>query len=257
MLAVLAGCTPAAGPAPDPGAEVTLSRSGGVAGLRQVLHVRPDGVAVLVGVRGGRLGADRLIELRAALADPALAREAAAARAAADRGGSPPCSDPITHGLRVGELSMSVTEPCGGAEAPATPTFDRLFTLLTDALAGRFDEALRPGDAPALVVRTEQLGGSRGRYTVEAGPDGALRLTRPGRPDERRDLAPDERDALALVAAGLLAQELTSCAGDAPWTVAVRAPGGAESVGPGCAFGPRAVDAAAAHLALVRPFDLA
>jgi len=253
-LVATAGCAGPRPPAPDLAAEVSVGRSGGVAGLRDLLRVRPDGVAVQVGGRAGRLGPERLAELRARLADPALRDEAAAV---ARRGDEGRCSDLVTRSLSVGTFAMSVTEACGDERPPRTPVFDAALALLGDASAGRFDEPLRPGDVPRVTLRTEQgVAGGRDPFVVTADPDGVLTLVRPGAADRHLRLDAEARDALALTGSALLGQAPTACPGSAGAAVGVVGPDGRRVSGTPCAFGPRTVDAIAVHRALTEPFDL-
>lgn len=257
-LLATTGCSAPPAPVPDPTAEVVVGRSGGVAGLRELLRVRPDGVAVQVGERAGRLGEGRLAELRARLADPALRDEAAAVTRGDDGGAW--CSDLISRSLTVGTFSMSVTEACGSARRPRTPVFDAVLALLADASAGRFDEALRPGDVPSVTLRTARGRGAGAGgtvpYGVTARPDGTLVLAQPGAPDRRARLDEATRDALALTGAGLLGQVPTACPSGGGAAVVVVAEDGRRVDGNVCSFGPRTVDAIAVHRALTAPFDL-
>jgi hypothetical protein len=257
VLVAATGCSGPRPPVPDLTAEVVVGRAGGVAGLRELLRVRPDGVALQVGGSAGRLDADRLAALRSRLADPALRDEAAAAARSGDDDAR--CSDLITRSLTVGTFAMSVTEPCGNGRRPRTPVFDAVLDLLGDASSGRFDQDLRSGDVPRVTLRTERGGrtsGGDGPYVVTADPDGSLTLARPGAPDRQARLDDKTRDALALTGAGLLGQAATACPGSGGATVEVVAPDGRRVSGTACSFGARTVDAIAVHRALTAPFDL-
>jgi hypothetical protein len=121
---VATGAPPAAPGSPP---RITVSRTGGFAGVEQRLVVRPDGEWAWTGAdQGGGPGHGRLTEAqRAELARlaalPALAAEARA------KGGAPGCADGFDYLLTVGSLSVSWMD-C----APVTPP---TAVAITDLLA--------------------------------------------------------------------------------------------------------------------------
>jgi hypothetical protein len=111
-------------------ATVKVSRSGGIAGLNQLLQINPDGSWVFTDRRSGsskqgRLTAAQLLQLRELTSAPALLADA--------RLPAPPiaCADGITWVISVGELTVR-EEQCGGGNRPA---IDAVIRLVTDATA--------------------------------------------------------------------------------------------------------------------------
>ena len=125
---VPATTTPATSPpaAPTPGQPLplTLSRTGGIAGVQDQVKIDPDGTATVTH-RAGKpttttLSAKSLAALRGLLADPALAREAKAVD------GAGTCADGFQYSLRTPALTMKTTD-CGRSKQP---TLAKLITLV-------------------------------------------------------------------------------------------------------------------------------
>ncbi|SCG75507.1 hypothetical protein GA0070213_115128 [Micromonospora humi] len=124
VLTPLAGCAradtpPPVGPAVTalPGVEVTLVKSGGIAGLTDTVTVRPDGSWTKTDRAGaahdGRLAAPDLDRLRQLAADPRLAAEAAVTVPATM------CADAFSYRLTVGPTSVGYVDCPPQATPPA------------------------------------------------------------------------------------------------------------------------------------------
>ena len=111
---------------------LTVTRTGGIAGVRQTVRVATDGSWTYQDGRSGmsesgRLAAAQRQELARLLRDPALLREA--------RRSSPPgvCSDGFVYTLNIGEMVLRYDDDCGTAgDRPVTKA---ALTLLMDATA--------------------------------------------------------------------------------------------------------------------------
>ncbi|MFI5835365.1 hypothetical protein ACIA5A_16990 [Micromonospora sp. NPDC051300] len=123
-LVPLAGCARADTPAPagpattrQPGVEVTLVTSGGIAGLTDTITVRPDGTWTKTDragtARDGRLAAPDLDRLRQLAADPRLLAESAVTVPATM------CADAFSYRLTVGPTSVGYVDCPPQATPPA------------------------------------------------------------------------------------------------------------------------------------------
>jgi hypothetical protein len=107
---------------------VTVIRSGGIAGVMQVLQIAPDGAWTLTDKRSNRVQRGSLTEAQRAqlarlLADPALAAESRRAPPAGQ------CADAFVYAVTVGELSFRF-EQCG--DAGNRPRIDAVLNLILD-----------------------------------------------------------------------------------------------------------------------------
>jgi hypothetical protein len=109
------GGVPPGGPAPGGaplGGGITVTKSGGIAGVRQVLTIAPDGSWVFTDQKGGkkqngRLTGSQLQQLAQMVADPALIAEL---RVPARTG---VCNDAFMYAIAFRELTYRF-EQCGG-----------------------------------------------------------------------------------------------------------------------------------------------
>ncbi|HEX6498065.1 MAG TPA: hypothetical protein VF054_03430 [Micromonosporaceae bacterium] len=133
---VVAGCGPAA-PSPDTSgratspvlsAPVTLTRSGGIAGVNDTITVDSGGAWTFRDRTGkildGHLSEAQRAELAALLADPSVGREARQAPA------NPPCMDAFVYHLSAGGLDVQGAD-CGDL-GRRYPGLAKIVTLLTD-----------------------------------------------------------------------------------------------------------------------------
>lgn len=141
-LLTVAGCSlvgPTAAPT-QPFGDFTVGEFGGIDGRRTILHVRPDGVALLIArvPAAGRLSDQQLSRLQTLLTSEQFQEDVG--RAAQGKSSMPElvCSDQITNEVTMGNLSMSRTEPCGDESGP-TPAFDEIIGIVAPALRGSFE----------------------------------------------------------------------------------------------------------------------
>ena len=126
---VVAGCslTGSLATPSEPFSDFTVGEFGGIDGRQNILHVRADGVALLVSrvPAAGRLSDQKLTRLRTVLTSEQFGKEVANAARRKPRTTDQVCSDLITNEVTMGTLSMSRTEPCGQEPQPA-PAFDEI-----------------------------------------------------------------------------------------------------------------------------------
>lgn len=136
LLLPLAGCarTDAPpvitdGPSPLPATEVVLVKSGGIAGVKDTVTVRPDGRWTKTDRTGasqeGRLAEADAARLRQLATDPRLATEATETK------GPGNCADGFTYRLTVGPAESGYVD-CGPAARPPAVTAE-VVELLTRA----------------------------------------------------------------------------------------------------------------------------
>ncbi|WBB74159.1 hypothetical protein O7602_00930 [Micromonospora sp. WMMD1128] len=126
ILTPLAGCAradtpapvgPVATPAPAPGVNVTLVKSGGIVGLTDTITVRPDGSWTRTDrsgtARDGQLTEAELDRLRQLTADPRLTAEAAVTVPATM------CADAFNYRLTIGSTTSSYVDCPPQATPPA------------------------------------------------------------------------------------------------------------------------------------------
>jgi hypothetical protein len=130
VVVLLTGCAQAqqggaaaggtTGPTSSPGGKamdrVTITRTGGFAGVNQELTVMPDGGWTYTDKRSGnsqrgQLTADQMTQLGRLVSDPNFAQARAASRGAS-------CADTFIYTVAVGDLSINFDE-CNGKDQPA------------------------------------------------------------------------------------------------------------------------------------------
>ncbi len=122
-------------PPPPPGQpqtlqKVTVTKSGGIAGVQQTVRISPDGSWLFVDKRAfgeneGQLNATEVTDLAALLNNPGFAMEA---RAAPPPPGA--CNDAFVYTIAVGDLSVRHDQCDGTAKRPLT---ERIVTLIATA----------------------------------------------------------------------------------------------------------------------------
>ena len=253
----VAGCT-APEPAPKvPFGEFEIGQFGGVAGRQNILHVRPDGLALLVSNQpaAGRLSPSRLDRLRTLLESEGLRREVAAA---ADAERKPPrCADLFSTSVVMGSLRMSVEERCGSETRPATPAFDEIISLTAPAMAGNFDGPVDVLDPRLVGLQLERPAyGDHTAFTVTVDPDGHGTLAYAGTVRRRLLLEPADRDVLRLLVGRLMEEPTQPCLPTQKTYYRLLITAAPASSGPDCSYRDRAREFYAVAQLLQRALDV-
>nr|WP_221383141.1 hypothetical protein [Actinoplanes polyasparticus] len=114
-----------------------FSRTGGLAGVSEQLHVDTDGTVTSSQQNRFRLGADRLAELKQLLADPALKTPVSRSTS------GPVCSDGYIYRVHTPSWSRTADD-C----SPDQPAFDRVVQLLLSLVHTNPDETPPPSRSP-------------------------------------------------------------------------------------------------------------
>ncbi|MGH3740399.1 MAG: hypothetical protein ACRDT1_03585 [Micromonosporaceae bacterium] len=112
---------------------VSLLRTGGVAGVRDLVVVSGDGSWTFTSKSGeqqsGRLTKSQSSQLQSLARDPQLADEATSG---GSKGFEKPCPDALRHQLDAGSVTV-INDGCG--KEPPRPTFSKIAELLRDHTA--------------------------------------------------------------------------------------------------------------------------
>jgi hypothetical protein len=181
------GCSlPGATAAPaEPFGDFVVGEFGGIDGRQNLLHVRADGVALLISraPAAGQLNDPDLNRLRTLLTSEQFRKEVSEAQR------NPPtpqqvCSDQITTKVTMSKLSISRTEPCGAASEP-TPAFDEIVSSVAPAMSGNFDRPVDTTKPRLFPVRLERLQvQDQPAYTIKIDGAGRGMITISGRKSE-------------------------------------------------------------------------
>jgi hypothetical protein len=233
-----AGCSlvgPTAAPA-EPFGDFVVGESGGIDGRQNILHVRADGVALLISraPAAGRLSDQKLSRLQTLLTSEQFREEVARQAQRKPRPPEQVCSDQITNEVMMGELSMSRTEPCGEETRP-TPAFDEIISIVAPAMRGTFDGPVETPEPRLVPLRLERSG-------LQDQPDYAMMIDATGRGtmtptsggSTQRDLSVEQRDTLRLLIARISEKPVVPCTSTAYYRL--RADTQPAISGPDCAF---------------------
>lgn len=209
-IALTAGCTIQAVPtstedqpvsvdastAPSvPSTGFTLSRTGGVAGVQDVLRVDPDGTAVYVGheVAVGMLSSGTMHTLDGVLTSADLWAEGDFPVI-----GGQMCNDVFTLTLQMGDLTVS-REDCG--DDREMPLFRSVLELLGPAMSGEFESPLpaTPALQAVTLTRTGHEYNNDGAVAIAA--DGSAVVTTETPVDIAVVPSPEQLDAVRLLSA--------------------------------------------------------
>lgn len=181
---------------PAPFGEVTLTEAGGVDGRRNVLVLRPDGVALAVTRQpaAGRLAPATMARVEAIFASEQLRTEAARKVEPSSR-----CADEIYRQVAMGPITVTRGTSCDPRKGEDLPAYRELVQLLGPALRGEFDGPVDDPDPalPAVILARE--GAVDHPYEIAVDLDGSARLTRPAQPAADAELTASGRDALRLL----------------------------------------------------------
>ena len=206
--AVFTGCSGTVVPRPDPApgppvpfSELRVTEVGGIDGRFNVLVIRTDGVAVLMGraPSAGQLADAKLSRLRALLESEQFRREVAAASESSPE--PPQCTDQITVELRMGSLAISRTGPCPSDDGRRPmPAYDEILSIVNAPLHGQFDRPVPAGPPVLVPVRLEaQTTATEPGYQATVDARGRGTLTRSGSAPVRRTLPAESQDTLRLL----------------------------------------------------------
>lgn len=200
-LLAVAGCS-LVGPTAargEPFGDFTVGEFGGIDGRQNILHVRADGVALLISraPAGGRLSDQKLRPLQTLLTSEQFREEVA--RAAQSPTSGVVCTDQITKEVTMGDLSMCRTEPCGEETRP-TPAFDEVISIVALALRGTFDGPVETTEPPLVPLHLERSGlQDQPRYTMMIDATGRGTMTPSSGGSTQRELTVQQRGTLRLL----------------------------------------------------------
>jgi hypothetical protein len=211
----VAGCSltgPLATPS-EPFSDFTVGEFGGIDGRQNILHVRADGVALLISrvPAAGWLSDQRLSRLRTLLTSEQFGKEVANAAQRTPRTTEQVCSDLITNEVTMGNLSMSRAEPCDEESRPA-PAFDEIVSIVAPAMRGTFDGPVETTEPRLFPVRLERMElQNQAAYMIKVDAAGRGTITLAGGGSKERDLSVQQRDTLRLLIARVIEEPLVPC----------------------------------------------
>ncbi len=234
----VAGCSlpgPTAAPA-EPFGDFVVGEFGGIDGRQNILHVRADGVALLISraPAAGRLSDQKLSRLQTLLTSEQFREEVAREAQQKPRTPEQVCSDQITNEVTMGKLSMSRTKPCGEETGP-TPAFDEIISIVAPAMRGTFDGPVKAREPLLVPVRLERSGfQDRPDYTMMIDSTGRGTMTPTSGGSTQRDLSVEQRDTLRLLLARISEKPVVPCTSTAYYRLQVHMQPAIS--GPDCAF---------------------
>jgi hypothetical protein len=203
--------------------DFTVGEFGGIDGRQNILHVRTDGVALLVSriPAAGRLSDQKLGRLRTLLTSDQFRQEVIREAQRKSTAPAPVCSDQITTVVTMGSLSMSRTEPCGEESEP-TPAFDEIINVIAPALRGRFDGPVDTTEPRLLPVRLERIElPDQPGYTIKVDATGRAMMNVPGGRSSDKELTIQQRDTLRLLIARVIEKPVAPCTAPARYKLHV------------------------------------
>jgi hypothetical protein len=223
-LLTASGCSlPGTTAAPaEPFGDFGIGEFGGIDGRQNILHVRADGVALLISraPAAGQLNDPDLSRLRTLLTSEQFRKEVSEAQ----RNLPTPqqvCSDQITNEVTMGRLSISRTEPCG-AESEPTPAFDEILSIVAPAMSGNFDRPVDITEPRRFPMRLERLQvRDQPAYTIKIDGAGRAMITISGRESELHSLSVQQRDTIRLLIARITEMPVTPCTSKAYYRLRV------------------------------------
>lgn len=239
-----------------PFSDFTVGEFGGIDGRQNILHVRADGVALLISrvPAAGRLSDQKLSRLRTILTSEQFSKEVADGAQRKPGTTEQVCSDLITNEVTMGNLSMSQTEPCG-VESQPTPAFDEIVSIVAPAMTGNFDGPVETAEPPLFPVRLERMEHQNQAahvIKVDAAGRGTIRLAGGG--SKQRDLSVQQRDTLRLLIARISEEPVVPCTSTVHYRLDVATEPAIS--GPDCGFRERQPEFGALTVLLEDAFDL-
>jgi hypothetical protein len=254
----VAGCSltgPLATPS-EPFSDFTVGEFGGIDGRQNILHVRADGVVLLVSrvPAAGRLSDQKLSRLRTLLTSEQFGKEVADDAQRKPRTTEQVCSDLITNEVTMGDLSMSRTEPCGEESRPA-PAFDEIVSIVAPAMRGDFDGPVETAEPRLFPVRLQRMElQTHTGYMIKVDAAGRGTITGVGGGSKQRDLSVQQRDTLRLLVARIIEEPVVPCTSTAHYRLHIDAE--PATSGPDCGFRERQPEFGALTVLLEDAFDL-
>lgn len=254
----VAGCSltgPLATPS-EPFSDFTVGEFGGIDGRQNILHVRADGVALLVSrvPAAGRLSDQKLTRLRTLLTSEQFGKEVANAARHKPRTTEQVCSDLITNEVTMGNLSISRTEPCGQEPRPA-PAFDEILSIVAPAMRGDFDGPVETAEPRLFPVRLERMKlQNHAGYMIKVDAAGRGTITGAGGGSKQRDLSVQQRDTLRLLVARIVEEPVVPCTSTVYYRLHIETEPAIS--GPDCGFRERQPEFRALTVLLEDAFDL-
>jgi hypothetical protein len=254
----VAGCSlsgPLATPS-EPFSDFTVGEFGGIDGRQNIVHLRADGVALLVSrvPAAGRLSDQKLSRLRILLTSEEFGKEVANEAQRTPPTTEQVCSDLITHEVTMGNLSMSRTEPCGEESRPA-PAFDEIVSIVAPATRGNFDGPVESAEPRLFPVRLERIElQDQAGYVIKVGAAGRGTITGAGGGSKQRDLSVQQRDTLRLLIARVIEEPIVPCTTTAHYRLHIDTEPAIS--GPDCGFQERQPEFGALTVLLEDAFDL-
>ena len=215
VLLTIAGCSlvgRAAVPS-EPLGDFVVGEFGGIDGRQNILHVRTDGVALLVSraPAAGKLSDQTMSRLQSLLMSSSSRREVARDAKRKERAPVPVCADQITTEVTMGNLSMSRSDPCQEESEP-TPAFDEILSLVAPALDGNFDGPVDSTEPRLFPLRLERIQAhDQPAYTITVRFRRARHDHGVGRTSELHALSVSERDTLRLLLARVIEKPVAAC----------------------------------------------
>lgn len=187
------------GPDPVPAVpfgEVTMTEAGGVDGRRNIVVLRPDGVALAITREpaAGRLAPATMARIEELFASEQFRVEAARKVEQSSR-----CADEIYRRVALGPISVTRGTSCDAPKGEPLPAYRELVQLLDPALRGEFDGPVDDPDPELPEVTLARTGEVDDPYAIVVDPDGSARLTRPDIPSTQAELTQSGRDALRML----------------------------------------------------------
>lgn len=200
--------------APVPFGEVTLTEAGGVDGRRNVLVLRPDGVALAVTREpaAGRLAPATMARVEELFASEQFRVEAARRVEQSNR-----CADEIYRRVALGSISVTRGTSCDRPLGEDLPAYRELVQLLGPALRGEFDGPVDDPNPALPAVTLIRQGAVDDPYEITVDPDGSARLTGSDQPDAEAELTEPGRDALRMLLVRIRAAPRRTSAWEDPY----------------------------------------
>jgi hypothetical protein len=239
-----------------PFSDFTVGEFGGIDGRQNILHVRIDGVALLIArvPAAGRLNDQKLSRLRTLPTSEQFSKEVAGAAQRKPDTTEQVCSDMISKEVTMGNLKVRRMEACGKESRPA-PAFDEIVSIVAPAMRGDLDGAVDTTEPRLISGRLERIEPQQqAAYMMKVDTAGRGTITLAGGDLKQRDLSVQQRDTLRLLIARIIEQPVAPCTSTAHYRLHIETEPAIS--GPDCGFPERQPEFAALAVLLENVFDL-